>query len=109
MWYVQYLIFIGLGVFFLVLSLWKENNPFWNLACSFISSMIWLIISLAQMQIEFPYSFDIGQGEIICGSCTYTDPLSPYFTYFFFGLFVILQIYVWMMVLDKWYFSEYSK
>ena len=104
MLYMNYLIFIGLGILFLLIALWKEKNVFWNVAGSFISSVFWLVISLGQMELDFPYQL-LGQ-DVICGYCTYTDPLSPYFVYLFFGLFVVLQIYVWVMVFDLWYTKQ---
>ena len=105
MWYMNYLIFIGLAVLFLLIALWKEDNPFWNLVPTFISSVLWLIIGIGQMEIQYPYQL-YGSQDVICGICEYTDPLSPYFVYIFFGLFVILQVYVWAMVLyfkPSWY------
>lgn len=109
MWYVTYLIFIGLAVLFLLISLWKENNLFWNVTGSFISSIFWLIISLGQLEIEFPYTKLNSADTIISGSWVFTDSLSPYFTYLFFGIFVVLQVYVWVMVFDFWYTSQMVK
>ena len=106
MWYMNYYIFIGLAVLFLLIALWKEDNAFWNLIPTFFSSILWLILGLGQMQIDFPYTAINSADTIVTGYWSYTDPLSPYFVYIFFGLFVILQVYIWAMVLyfkSSWY------
>lgn len=98
MWYANYIIFISLGVTFLLIALWKEKNDFWNILSGFISSILFLIVSIAQLEIDFPYTALLSNDTIITGTHTYTSPISPYLVFLFFGIFVILQIYSWVMI-----------
>lgn len=104
MWYINYLVFLGLAVLFLLISLWKENNDFWNILSGFVSSILFLIISVAQLEIEIPYTAIQTNNTIITGTHTYTSSISVYLIYIFLGLFILLQIYSWVMV-----FSYYFK
>ena len=100
MWFVMFILLFLLALILLMFSVAYERNPFWNLVGAGISSFIWLILSLSQMQIEIPYTAITSSDTIVTGVHTYTDPLSPYLTYFFFGLFAVLQIYIWALVWD---------
>jgi len=106
MWYVNYLLFVGLGVLFILIALWKEFNDFWNILASFISSVFFLVVSLAQMEIAFPYHEMLSNDTVIIGVHTYTSPISPYLTYLWFGLFVVLQIYAWVTIFGYTYEKE---
>lgn len=102
MYFIMFFMLFIFALIMLIFSVVYERNPFWNLMGAVLSSFTWLILSLSQMQLEFPYQFYNETANLtVTGSHIYTDPLSPYLTYFFFGLFVITQLYVWAMVWDK--------
>jgi len=103
MWIVQYLVFICLGVFFLLLSIRLEDHPFWNLIGSIVSTVIWLILSISQIVIDIPYIALLSNDTIITGYYSYTDPIAPFLAYFFLALFWLNFIYLFAMVWDKWY------
>lgn len=84
------------------MSVELEKHPYWNLVAGFMSSVIWLILSLSQMEIEIPYQmFNVTSGNIETGMHTFSSPISPYLVYFFFGVFVVLQIYTWAKVFSE--------
>ena len=104
MWYVMFILLFLLGLILMVFSVEYEKHPFWNLVSGFLSSMIWLIISLSQMVIEIPYQmYNVSSGMVETGVHEYTSLVNVYLTYFFFGLFVIMQVYTWVKVFSDVY------
>ena len=103
MWQTLYIILIGFAILMLLLSIIKENNPFWNITGALLSSVTFLILSLSGMQIEIPYTAIQSDNTIVTGTHTYTSPISPYLTYFFLLLFILIFIYFLAMIWDKWY------
>lgn len=102
MWNVMFVMLFIFAIVMLIFSVVYERNGYWNLLGAFISSITWLVLSLSQMQIEIPYQFyNETTNTTITGSHVFSSPISPYLTYFFFGLFVVTQLYVWAMVWDK--------
>ena len=96
MWHVMFILLFLLGIILLLFSVELEKHPFWNLAAGFMSSIIWLILSLSQMEIEIPYTmYNASSNAIETGSQVFSSDISPYLVYFFFGLFVVLQVYTW--------------
>ena len=96
MWIIMFIMLFLFAIILMVFTVENENHPFWSLVSGFLASIIFLILSLSQMQIEIPYEmFNVTSGYIETGVHVYTSPISPYLTYFFFGLFVILQVYTW--------------
>jgi len=97
----MFILLFFLGIILLIFSVELESHPFWNLVSGFMSSAVWLILSLSQLQIEIPYQmFNVTSGNIEVGMQTFSSNVSPYLVYFFFGLFVVLQIYTWVKVFD---------
>jgi len=96
------LLFI-LGVLFIIFSIEYERNPFWNLISITLSIPIWFILGLSQMQLEQPYQiFNSTSGNIETGIHTITSPISPYLTYLFVGIGMLMIIYLIAMVYDKY-------
>jgi len=103
MWVVQYLIFVVLAVLFLLLAIYNEDHPFWNIVGAIISSVLWLILTLSQLVIDFPYIALRSNDTIVTGFYSYTDPLAPFLSYIFLMMFWLTFIYLMAMVWDKWY------
>lgn len=104
MWYVMFFVLFGLAVLFMLMAIKYESNPFWNIVSSLISAVLWLILSLSQMELVFPYQFYNEAGNYtVTGYYTFTDPVSPYLVYFFVLMFWVMFIYLLAMIWDKWY------
>jgi len=99
----MFILFFLLAVLMLVIALYLEDNPFWNITGTLISAVLWLILGLSQMQIEIPYTAIRTNDTIVTGYHTFTSPISPFITYFFILMFWICFIYLLAMVWDKWY------
>ena len=99
-------IFILLLIFAILLIIFAieyERNSFWNLVSIVLAIPLWFILGLANMEIERPYElYNISSGNIETGIHTVTSPISPYLTYFFMGVGLLLFIYLFAMVYDKY-------
>jgi len=99
-------IFILLLIFAILLIIFAieyEGNSFWNLVSIVLAIPLWFILGLANMEIERPYElYNISSGNIETGIHTVTSPISPYLTYFFMGVGLLLFIYLFAMVYDKY-------
>ena len=101
MWNIMFIILFIFAVVMLIFSVVYEKNYYWNLVGAALSSFTFLILALSQMELQFPYQFIVSNNTtVVTGVHTYTDPISPYLTYYFFGLFAITQIYLWSIVWD---------
>ena len=99
----MFILFFFLALIMILLSISLENkNSFWNIVGAIVSSVLWLILSLTQMEIEIPYTAIRSNDTIVTGVHTYTSPISPYLTYFFVLLFWLCFIYLIAMVYDKY-------
>jgi len=102
MWHIMFILLFFLGIILLVMSVEMEKHPYWNLVSGFMSSITFLILSLSQMEIEIPYQmYNVTSGNIETGMQVFSSQISPYLTYFFFGLFVVLQVYTWAKVFSN--------
>ena len=96
MWDIMFIMLFLFAIILVLFTVANEDHPFWGLVSSFLSSIIFLILSLTQLKIEIPYEiFNATSGYIETGIHFYTSPISPFITYLFFGIFVVLQIYTW--------------
>ena len=101
MWAVMFVILFVFAVVMLLFGvIYESRNDYWNLIGVAISSFTFLILSLSQLEIQFPYTAIQTNNTIISGVTTYTDPISPYLVYYFFGLFVLTQLYIWSSIWD---------
>jgi len=101
MWHVMFIMLFILGLILLLFSVEYEKNMFWNLCAGFMSSIIWLMISLSQLEIEIPYTmYNVSSSSIESGSHVFTSPISPYLVYLFLSMFIVMQIYTWVKVWD---------
>jgi len=103
MWYINYFVFVTLAVLFLLLAIYKENNPFLNIVGSLLSCVTWLILTLSQLEIEIPYTAIRSNDTIVTGIHSYTSPISPFLVYFFLLMFIVTFLYFLAMIWDKWY------
>lgn len=100
------LMFIMLLVFailFIVFAIEFEHNSFWNLISIVLSAVLWFILALSVMQIERPYEiYNASSGVVETGYHTFTSPVSPFISYIFMGMGVIMMIYLFAMTYDKY-------
>ena len=98
---IMWILLFILTILLMILSVAWERNPFWNLICAALDIPLWLILGISQMQLELPYTFYTGT-TVATGVHTYTSPISPYLTYLFIGLGMIMLFYLIAMVWDKY-------
>ena len=103
MWSVLFIMLFCMAVLFWIIALKYESNPFWNITSIMLSCIIWLILSLSNMVIEFPYVAIQSDDTIVTGVYTYTSSISPFLVYLFLGFFILSFIYLLVMIWDKWY------
>jgi len=99
----MFILFFILAGGMLLLAIYLEDSPFWNIVGTLISAVLWLILGLSQMQLEIPYTTVLSNDTILEGTHIYSSPISPFLTYFFVLMFWICVIYLIAMVWDKWY------
>lgn len=105
MWYLMFLALFALGFIFLFLSIRMEKagNSYWNLIFAMLSAVIWLVLALSNLQLEFPYQYYNASSDAVeLGYNVYTSPIAPYSTYIFILFFWITFFYFIAMVYDKW-------
>jgi len=103
MWVSMFILLLVLAVILMLFSVFNEDHPFWNIVSMFVCFPLWWVLGLGQMEIEIPYVAIDSSDVIVTGYYTYTSPISPFLTYFFFGLGVLCFIYMLAMIWDKWY------
>ena len=99
----MFILFFVLAVLMLFVAIYLEDSPFWNIIGTLVSAVLWLILSLSQMQLEIPYTAVLSDDTIVTGYHNFSSPISPFLTYFFLLMFWICFIYLLAMVWDKWY------
>ena len=98
---IVFILLFLLALMMLIMSIAYERHPFWNMTAGFISSVTWLILGLSQLTIHRAYEvYNASSNQIETGTHAVWTAETPYYTYFFVGLFVVTQIYVWAMVWD---------
>ena len=96
-----WLTLFGFTIFLITISLKYENNPFWNIVPIVFATPLFFILGLTQMQLEIPYQLYNGTA-IETGVHIYTSPISPWLNYIFMGLGILLFIYLFAMIYDKY-------
>jgi len=104
MWHIMFIMLLLFAILLMIFSIQLENHPFWNVIMAITSVPLWFILGLANMEIEIPYEiYNASSSQIETGSHVFTSPISPFLTYFFVGIGLIMMIYLIAMVFDKWY------
>lgn len=103
MWHIMFIMLLIFAILLMICSIQLENHAFWNIIMIVVSVPLWFILGLAQMEIEIPYQiFNNSSGNIETSYQVFTSPISPFLTYFFMGIGLIMMIYLIAMVYDKW-------
>ncbi len=92
-----------LGILFIIISLANQSNAFWNIVPLVFAIALFFILALSQMEIEIPYTiFNASSGNIETGYQTFTSPISPFLSYIFVAIAILLMIYLVAMIYDKY-------
>jgi len=103
MWHIMFIILLIFAIILMLFSVQSENHPFWNIVAGIISIPLWFILGLTNMEIEIPYQiYNSSSSSIEVGVHNFTSPISPFLTYFFMGIGLVMFIYIIAMVYDKW-------
>lgn len=98
-----FILLLIFAILLIIFSIEYEGNAYWNLVSLVLATPLWFILGLSNMEIERPYEiYNISSSSIETGVHTVTSPISPYLTYFFAGVGVILMIYLIVMIWDKY-------
>ena len=72
---------------------------FWNSAFITLSIILWFTLAASQMEIEIPYQmYNATSGFIETGYHIFRSPISPYISYFFSGMGMIMMVYFVMYI-----------
>jgi hypothetical protein len=81
-----------------------EEEPYWKILFIVISTVIWFILALSNLNIVTPYSiYNATTGNTTMGYSPYVDEGSTYMTYFFGLMGVLCMIYVIVILFDIYY------
>jgi len=99
----MFFVLLILAVLFIIFAIEYEGNAFWNLISIVLSTVLWFILALGVIQLERPYTmYNASSGMIESGYSVYTSPISPFLSYVFMGMAVIMMIYLFAMTYDKY-------
>ena len=109
-WY--FIIMLILAFFFLVLSIeYEENkkkgktgNPFWCFMFLILSTSMWFILALLNLNIETPVSgFNVTSGNMEIHYELYTNAPTIYLSYLFMGIGIMCIIYMIVLIFGNYY------
>jgi len=100
----MFVILFVFGILLILISIGNDDNPFWNLTPLVMAIPLFFILGLSNMEIEIPYQmFNSSSGMIETGIDVATSKISPWLSYLFMGIGIVLMIYLIAMVFDKFY------
>lgn len=99
-----FILLLVFAILLIIFALEYEDNPFWNIISITMSAALWFILALSNLRIESTYQmYNATSGNIETGISEFTSPISPFISYIFMGMGVIMTVYLIAMVFDKWY------
>jgi len=101
----MFMLFVVIAVIFIFLSITlSENEPFWKILFITLSSVMWFILALSNLNIETPYTlYNSTTGITEMEYSPYIDEGSLYLTYFFGLMAVLCMIYLIVLIFGVYY------
>ena len=101
----MFMLFILIAVIFIFLSIiTREEESYWKILFITLSTVIWFILALTNLNIETPYTFyNSTSGNTEMSYSSYVTEESIYLSYLF-GLFAVLcMIYLIVLIFGMYY------
>ena len=100
----MFVILLVIAILLLMFAVGFDDNPFWNLTSIVLGIPIWFILGLGQLELEESYvAYNASSGAIESGTEIIFSDISPYLSYIFMIIGILLMIYLIAMVFDHWY------
>ena len=101
----MFMLFIIIAVLFIILSIkTSENEPYWKILFITLSTVIWFILALSNLNIQTPYTFynsTSGNTEMLYSQ--YIDEGSIYLSYLFVLFAILSMIYIIVLMFGMYY------
>ena len=89
-----FIMLLVISVLFVLLTVEFDFGIYWNTVFVMISIIIFFVLSASIMQIEIPHQmYNATSGNIETGYHTFTSPVSPYLSYLFQFLAIVMMVY----------------
>ena len=92
---IMFYLLLIVAIILIILAIEYRHNDFWELIFICLDIPLWFIIAVSNMELERPWTmYNSTSGNVETGIYTITSPISPYLTYFFMGIGVVVIIYL---------------
>ena len=96
-----YLLLVIAVILLLFIIEYYNVNDYWHLVFVVLGIILWFILSLSVMKLERPWTmYNSSSGAVETGIYDITSPVSPYISYLFTGVAIILVIYFVVILFD---------
>jgi len=99
-----FILLFMMAILFILLAIDNHDNAFWELVFIVMDIPLWFILALSNMEIERPWEmYNVSSSQIETGIHTVTSPISPYLTYLFAGVGLIMMVYMIVVLFGSFY------
>jgi len=90
------------AILLLIMAIEYRNNRYLELVFLSIDIILWFILALSNMKIERPWEmYNVSSNQIETGTHVVTSSVSPYLTYIFSGIAIVVLIYLLVVLFTK--------
>lgn len=105
-----FILLLIFAILLIIMAIEYHDNAFWELVFIVLDVPLWFILALSNMQIERPWEmYNTSSQQIETGIHTVTSPISPYLTYFFMGIGLVMMVYMIAVLFGSVYEKSWRK
>ena len=105
-----FILLLIFAILLIILAIEYHDNPYWELVFIVLDIPLWFILALSNMQIERPWEmYNVSSNQIETGIHIVSSPVSPYLTYFFMGIGLVMMIYMIVVIWGSFYEKSWRK
>ena len=100
----MFYILLIFAILLIILAIEYHDNAYWELVFITLDIPLWFILALQNMTLERPWEmYNVSSSQIETGIHTVTSSVSPFLTYLFSGIGILMMIYLVVVIFSSFY------